>query len=236
MLTFVCFKWKPPSGYRSQYGPEQVQTLRAMIARHYRKPHRFVCVTDDAKGLDGIETIQLWRDLAQVPNPLGQHNPSCYRRLKLFAPDAGETFGERVVAIDLDVVIVGDLEPLFDRPEDFVIWGQSDFPRTQWYNGSLWMLRTGTRTKAWTKFDPVRSPGLAVRAGCKGSDQGWLNYVLPNEATWGTTDGVYSYRVHIAKNGWSLPENARIVAFHGKVDPWHYHAQQIGWVREHYRL
>ena len=234
MLTFVCWKWQTP-GYRSTFRAEHVLTLRRMIKRHYQPAHRFVCVTDDASGLDDVETIPLWDDLGNVPNPLGRHNPSCYRRLKLFAPDAGEVFGEYAVSIDLDMVIVNDIEPLFRGGEDFKIWGQSDYPRTQWYNGSLWSLRTGTRTKVWTEFDPKTSPQKALKAGKKGSDQGWLNYILPKEAMWSTKDGVYSCRVHIAKNKWRLPSDARIVAFHGKVDPWSYQAQQIEWVREYYR-
>lgn len=236
MLTFVTFKWAPVDGYRSKYGPEQVLTMQRMIARHYAKPHRFCCVTDDATGLDGIETVQLWNDYKDVPSPHGRNNPSCYRRLKLFAPDAGLVFGDRLVCIDLDMVIVGNIEPLFDRPEDFVIWGQSDYPKSQWYNGSLWMLRTGTRPKVWTEFIARQSPLMAMRAGKKGSDQGWISYILgPKEATWGEKDGVVSYRVHLSKTGWALPAHARVVAFHGRVDPWHYQAQQHAWVQEHYR-
>lgn len=237
MLSFVTFKWAPPVGYRSHFDAENVNTLFAMIRRHYSGPMRAICVTDDAAGIDGsVEIVPLWDDHASVPSPHGSHNPSCYRRLKLFAPDAGETFGERLVAIDLDMVITGSLDPLFDRPEDFVIWGQSDYPATQWYNGSLWMLRTGTRSKVWTKFDAKTSPTLAWKAGKKGSDQGWIGYVLgPKEATWNTKDGVYSYRVHLSKTGYQLPADARVVAFHGKQDPWAYEPQQHAWVREHYR-
>ena len=144
MLSFVTFKWQPPTGYRSHFDAENVNTLFRMIRRHYSGPMRAICVTDDPQGIEeSIEIVPLWDDFASVPSPHGGHNPSCYRRLKLFAPDAGKTFGDRLVAIDLDMVIIGSLDPLFDRPEDFVIWGQSDYPQTQWYNGSLWMLRTG---------------------------------------------------------------------------------------------
>jgi hypothetical protein len=233
-LTFVSWRWLSPVGYRSVFGPESVYALREMIQRHYPHPHRFVCVTDQPERLPGIETIRMWDDFAAIPSPFGRHNPSCYRRLKLFAPDAGKTFGERVVSIDLDTVITGDLTPLFDRPEDFVIWGESDF-RTQWYNGSLWMLRTGTRPQVWDRFDEDTSPAIATRAGAKGSDQGWISFVLgKGEATWGRKDGVYSFRKHVAPNGWTLPADARIVNFHGRWDPWGYDAQKLPWVRAHY--
>lgn len=235
MLTFVCWRWTPPRNYRSQYASETVHILKAMIERHYSKPHRFVCVTDRPDELTGVETVPLWSDCADIPSKLGHSYPSCYRRLKLFAPDAGVQFGERVVSIDLDTVIVGNIEHLFDRPEDFVIWGESDFPHTTPYCGSLWMLKTGSRPQVWTQFDEQTSPRLAWAAGCRGSDQGWISYVLgKGEATWGRKDGVYSFRKDL-KNAAALPENARLVSFHGKVDPWSKEAQRIPWVREHYR-
>jgi hypothetical protein len=127
------------------------------------------------------------------------------------------------------------LTSLFSRTEDFVIWGQSDFPKTQWYNGSLWMLKTGSRPKVWSEFDPKTSPMLAQKAGKKGSDQGWFSYILgPNEATWSTADGVYSYRVHLSKRSYELPSDAKVIAFHGRVDPWSYEAQNIEWIKRHY--
>jgi hypothetical protein len=221
--------------YRSTFAPETVYALRDMIAKHYHRPHRFVCVTDQPEKLSGVETVMLWPDAGRVPSPIGHSYPSCYRRLKVFAPDAGATFGPRLVSIDLDTVIVDDITPLFDRPEDFVIWGESDFPHTTPYCGSMWMLRTGTRPQVWTTFDEAKSPQQAMRAGCRGSDQGWISYVLgKGEATWTRKDGVYSFRKHIAKIGRGLPEDARIVMFHGKEDPWSYKSQQIQWVRQHY--
>jgi hypothetical protein len=171
-----------------------------------------------------------------VPNPNGTHNPSCYRRLKVFAPDAAAWLGERIIGLDLDVVVTGDLTPLFDDPADFKIWGQTDFPGKQWYNGSFWSLRAGTRPQVWTEFDPTTSPAKQKAAGCRGSDQGWLSYILgPKEQTWGKKDGIYSWRVHLAPKGGELPKDARLVVFHGKVDPWSYQVQCRKWIREHYR-
>ncbi len=233
--TFVAFKWKSDRTYRSIFGPDTVIALQRMIAKHYAKPHRFVCVTDDTTDLKGIETIPLWDDYASLPSPNGKHNPSCYRRLKLFAPDAGVLFGERVIAMDLDTVIVRDIAPIVDRSEDFIIWGETDFPRRQWYNGSLWSLRTGSRPQVWTKFDPKTSPKMAAKAGARGSDQGWISYILgPGQPTWGREDGIYSWRKHLLPKGGDLPADARIVAFHGHRDPWGYEAQHFPWIREHW--
>jgi hypothetical protein len=245
MLDVVCWKWKPPGRYRSTFDARSVNTLRAMVARHLRLPHRFTCITDDGAGIDGdIRVLPLWDDFAHVPNPSNVANPSCYRRLRMFAPEARDLIGERIVSLDLDVVITDDLTPLFDRPEDFVIWGgqtvQPGAPAGRiynWYNGSLMMLRAGTRTRVWTEFNPAQSPALANRAGCKGSDQGWISYCLGNkEAVWGAKDGVYSFRNHVVPGKGILPKGARLVAFHGRHDPWQSEVQRAyPWISEHYR-
>lgn len=231
MLTVCCFKWAVP-GYRSTFGPQTVNVLRRMVARHYHQPHRFVCITDDPQGLDhAVQIVPLWTDHADVPSPHGNGNPSCYRRLKLFDPAIRELLGERFVAVDLDTVIVGDVTPLWDRPEDFVIWGETD-PRS-WYNGSMFLMTAGARRQVWESFDPVTSPQQAKSAGKFGSDQGFISYCLgPGEATWTRADGVYSFRVHLAKQPAVLPGNARMVMFHGKADPWSAEAQKLSWVRE----
>lgn len=238
MLSFVTWLWASQSGdHRYNFDATCVNTLFKMVDRHYAAPHRNICVTNLPKGIDSsIEIVKDREDFAGVGNPNGWHNPICYRRLRAFAPDARAFFGERLVSLDLDMVITGDLRPLFDRPEDFVVWGQSDFPRRQFCNGSLWMLQTGAHTDVWTDFDPRMSPHVAKRAGCKGSDQGWLSYKLgKTAATWGEQDGVYSYRVHCAPRKNQLPQNARVVAFHGARKPWHVGINEIDWVREFYQ-
>lgn len=237
MLTFVCWRWAPHRGYRSTYGPETVNALKRMVDRWYQKPHRFLCVTDDAAGIDpSVEVVPAWNDFAQLPSPHGVKNPSCYRRLRMFHPAIGQVFGERFVSLDLDVVITGDLSPLVDRPEDFVCWGDTNPQPGSHYNGSMILMTAGSRQKVWTEFDPVRSPKLALQAKCYGSDQGWLSYCLgPHEAKWTKADGVYSFRNHLRKHGDTLPANARVVIWHGSTDPWSPGvAQRYGWVRDHY--
>ncbi len=235
MLSVICWKWKPrQANYRSKFGPEAVNTLRAMVARHYPNPHRFICVTDDPKGIaSDIEILPLWTEFAHLRNPSGPNNPSCYRRLRAFAPEAATYFGERFVSLDLDVVITGDLRPVWDRPEDFVIFGDTSAQTP--YNGSMFLLTAGARPRVWTEFDPIRSPYLTQRARLFGSDQAWIRYCLgKHEAVWGPQDGIYSFRKHIQRTASDLPSDARVVVFHGAVDPWSQEAQKLAWVRQHY--
>jgi hypothetical protein len=208
-----------------------------MVARHYPAPHRFVCVTDYPDGLDPeIAVIPDWKDFATVASPAGGRNPSCYRRLRAFHPEIGDVFGPRFVSLDLDVVITGDLAPLWDRPEDFVIYGDTN-PRT-FYNGSMFLLTAGARPQVWTRFDPRTSPRQSAAAGHHGSDQGWLSHCLgPHEAKWTRADGVYSFRNDIQPtNVRRVPEMCRMVVFHGAHDPWSPYVQvNCPWVKEHYQ-
>lgn len=235
-FAVVTWKWKPLPGYRSEFTAETVNVLRRMVARHYPDPHRFICVTDDPVGIDpDIEVLPLWNDHASVPSPFGDKNPSCYRRLRAFAPDIAESFGPRFVSMDLDCVITGDLRPLWNRTEDFVIWGDTN-PRTA-YNGSMFLLSAGARRKVWDDFDPKDSPKRAKAAGCFGSDQGWISFCLgPSEQRWTKADGVYSFRNDVRpSNASHLPQGARVVMFHGRYDPWSPLVQQIApWVKQHW--
>ena len=235
-LSVVCWRWAPRPGYHSLFAPRTVNVLRQMVARHYPDPHRFICVTDDPVGIDPEVTIvPAWNDFAAVPSPHhGANKPSCYRRLRAFAPDIAGVLGPRFVSLDLDCVIVGDLRPVWQRPEPFVIWGHTH--RRTAYNGSMLLLTAGARRQVWDRFDPVTSPALAHAAGNFGSDQAWISHCLgPAEPMWTTADGVYSYRLDIQRAGGRLPVNARIVFFHGPVDPWSPDAGRLRWVREHYQ-
>lgn len=236
MLGVVCWKWKPARAYRSAFGPETVNILKQMIKRHYNKPHTFICVTDDPDGLDpDIKVIPLWDEHKDVPNPNGIDNPSCYRRLRMFGPDAEKLFGKRFVSLDLDTVVTGNLSPLWDVPDDCKFWGDTS-PGTH-YNGSMMLLTAGARPKVWSEFNPERSPGIAKGAGQFGSDQGWISYCLgKGEKKWSVDDGVFSYRIHIRNRRFrSLPDTARIVMFHGASDPWSDNVIELPWVKENWR-
>lgn len=231
MISVVCWLWAPPPQYRSSFDWSHVQLLQRQVARHYPHPHRVVCVTNVSGRADGVEAIPDREDFASLPSPHGRSNPSCYRRLRLFDPSCD--FGSRIVSLDLDVVITGDLTPLWDRPEDLVLYRDPGPKRG--YCGSMILLTAGCRPQVWERFDAMTSPQQALVAGRSGSDQGWITHVLgPDEAVWTPTDGVYSYRYHIAPTG-ALPADARLVVCHGaQADPWLPHMRRHEWVARAY--
>src|SRR5919109_173207 len=126
-VSVVVWKWQVANRPR-EFRPEYVNILRAGIARNYPLPHRFICVTSEPKGLDSqVEVIPPPVTFAHVPAPRGVRFPSSYRRLWNFSAEAKAAFGERILALDIDVVVTGDLRPLLAAPEDFVSWWDPRF-------------------------------------------------------------------------------------------------------------
>jgi hypothetical protein len=233
-LTIVCWKWNSP-GYKTVFLPEHVHTLQKMIKRHYPRPHRFVCITDDPRGLD-CETYKLWKDHSNLPNISGKHLPSCYRRLKIFSKEMAEVFGPRILSMDLDVILTGDVTHIFDRPDPFVGWKVPGVNVPEVYNGSMFLFTAGAYSWIWETFDPEKSPRIASLAGYQGSDQGWISFCLKaREPGWGKHDGVYSYPRDV-RHTTGLPVGARIVIFHGQRKPWDRRwTRDRAWIAKHYR-
>ena len=62
-----------------------------------------------------------------------------------------------------------------------------------------------------------------------------MSYVLGKHTPkWGREDGIYSFRKHIQPIG-RVPVEARMVMFHGHVDPWSPAVRDLHFVKEHYR-
>lgn len=235
MLKVVCWLWKPRQGYRSQFDAGYVNTFRSMVERHYPDPHEVVCITDMPDGIDPrVRIVPLWDTYRFLPSPHGGLQPACYVRLRAFADDMRDLIGPRYVSVDLDVVITGDLRPVWNRPEPFVIW-ESRIWNTH-YNGSMWMMDAGVHPEVFHDFDPLTSPKAAKRKRYLGSDQAWISYKLgPGKPTWSQRDGIYSFRALKPKN-FALPDDARMVFFPGNLDPRHAHTVKMApWILEYYR-
>ncbi len=188
MLTVMTHLWHQPNG-RATYTADQVNIWADMVSRHLSVPHRLACVTDHPEGIiDRVEIITPPHDFDDVRIPTwGEHMPQCLRRISMFRPDAAEIYGERFVNMDLDCVISGALDPLFDRDEDFVMYRGTTASRP--YNGSMVMMTAGARSEVFERFTPEG----AIVAGQRflGSDQAWISHVLgEGEATWGPEHGV----------------------------------------------
>lgn len=206
------------------YGPGDVRRLQKAVARNLTVPHRFVVMTDDVASFANDANI------TALPLPLATHIPNtCFVRLFTFAPEAKAILGDRVLRIDLDTIVVGNLDSLVRRNEDLVMWrnptrwwmeGRGEIANETKYGfwcGGLLLHRTGTMPHLWSQFDP-KNPQAK-------DDDHYLSDVIGSScAYWDQMDGVYRY---ITNDAWrlsgvvtALPDNAKIVFFPGTEKPW----------------
>lgn len=210
-----------------------------MVRKHLCQPHRFVCISDEVgfgPDVDVIPTPESSRRAIEMRSPEGPRFPSSYRRLWLFSEEA-KAIAKRILLLDIDCLVVGDLEPLLRIDADFVgwrpgsVWGRT---RRHRLGGGTWLLKTGTQTDVWDSL----SPAGVVKArseGWRGSDQAWISHKLSGKVPiWPQGAGIYqaqdikphSYRIK--------PPGARIVHFNGERKPWQF-VNQIEWITEAYQ-
>jgi hypothetical protein len=213
LITVVSWLWKQPQG-RTTYTAEHVWIWADMVSRNLSMKHRLACVTTETDLPPNVERIDPPGEFEDVQPKWGPRKPNCFRRLAMFRKDAAKTFGRRFVSMDLDVVIGGQLDPLFGRPEDLVLYRGTDPSRP--YNGSMMLLAAGCRPQVYDDFDQA---GADVSGEAfHGSDQAWLAHKLGwNEATWTEDDGVYWFGRRFFSDKRCQP---RVLFFPGKMKPW----------------
>lgn len=239
MLQIVLWKWK---GHNRTFEPDHVNIMCCMLRRNLQNyPHRIICVTDDPGGIHECETAPLWIDHSGLENGSGRHLPSCYRRLKLYDKntqlDLGIEKGDRILSLDLDTLITGDIRDIVRTEGLFVGWELRGAHHPRVFNGSLQMFDAQTLQEIWSEFDPKTSILKAGHAGYKGSDQAWLSYNLVNrEGTVGLKwPEVSSWPLQNRIQG-ILRRDNRIIFFHGSTKPWDEAAQKATpWVSRYWR-
>jgi len=203
MITVCCVKWG------TRYSAAYVNYLHRMVSSHMAMPFQFVCATDNPVGV-GCETIPLSESIP----------PGWWAKMDLFHPRGA--FGQitgRVLYLDLDVVIVGDLTALVEYPSEFAM--HHDFQKPWRTASAVMVLDAGTRGWVWEKFQAIRGKVMQQFHG----DQDYLYQVQMEECRWPNTRPfadyfpqrwIRSYRIHSIKGP---SEGCKVVCFHGDPKP-----------------
>lgn len=249
-ILILTMKWG------TLYGAADVNRLAAQVARHLNRPHRFVCFTDDAAGLDVcIEAMPL-PELGLAPG----HGDTRWRKLALFRRDLAGLSGTALF-LDLDLVVVDDLAPFFDLPGDFLIIRDDDLFRAKPLrrinpgrdrflhsvgNSSVFRFRVGAHGYVLDAF--AADPAAAV-AGFEISQQfqsaqlaacGHLHYWPKGWCVSFKNDCVPRHLMSYLRDP-ILPQGARIVlfagapkmedVFAGRGHKWYRRIGRIDWLR-----
>lgn len=188
---------------------EDVINLKVMLDKNISVAYDFYCLTD----LVGINWIGgTFNVLPFVYNYRGW-----WSKIELFRPRLVES--ERIVYFDLDTIILDNIDDLLLQEEDF-IGLQTFIPGKKWSNymgsGILSWKNDGSFDFLFEEFKYVNH-SKALRG-----DQDYISLKLKQHNIkfnyWqDMVGGMYSYKRNV--RGRYLPDDARIVCFHGNPRP-----------------
>ncbi len=234
----LCMKWG------TKYGPEYVNRLYAMVARHLRGSFDFVCLTDRSDGIRTEVRCLPIPDLA-LPPDIPERG---WKKLTTFEADLHGLVGTALF-LDLDVVIVDDITPFFELPGEFLIIHDWKRPWRVTGNSSVYRFVLGAHADVLAQF---RAQHESIRRRFR-NEQAFLSDMLHREgklAYW-PPSWCRSFKYHCIprwpSNYWRtphVPPGTRIVIFHGEVNPpdalagrrnrrWR-HIEPSPWIADHW--
>lgn len=165
MLTVCCVFVRGPYPYTADY----VVRLERMVRRYYRRPFRFVCLTDRPELFSApIETVRV--KTPKVPD----NTVGIWTKLQVFRPDIG--FTGRVLFLDLDTLVVAPLDPIVDVQAPFATAKDGDGAVSQDRYGRTVIRRFNSSVMAWdaeTAHDLYRDWNSTI-AWRLSTDQDWI--------------------------------------------------------------
>ncbi|HTX48131.1 MAG TPA: glycosyltransferase, partial [Caulobacteraceae bacterium] len=181
---------------------------------------RFVCLTDDATGL---RAEVIGAAIPAMPR-FDQPKERGWLKIASFSPELTSLLDETVLFLDLDVVVVDSLDPLFDHPGAFPMIRDWYHPMRLVGNSSVYRYRPAERCDIFETF--ARDPDGIVRR--IRNEQEYLSEYLQarGELSFWPAAWCPSYRVGCLPP-WPLrlwqapraPAGARVIVFHGEPKP-----------------
>lgn len=210
--SVICLKWG------DRYGPEFVNKLHSMVARNTRRPLRFICITDDASGLDKEIEIRPMPDfdLPEIFRFKG------FRRMFLFKESLYDLTGP-VLHLDVDLLVTGSVDDFFDyKPEaKYIVSENWTQPGAGIGNMSVFRYHIGSQTKIWERFsaDPLAMLEQYVNSQTFCSRTLGQFEMYPLEWCVGFKQSLIpKWPLNFFMQPMRPPAEARIVAFTGKPD------------------
>lgn len=215
MINIVCFKWG------DKFSAEYVNKLWYAIRRNVTVPFTFTCFTEDPTGVKC------------TTEPFLRKLPTWWYIIGLFNKNHG--FEDKVLYIDLDTVITGNIDHILNLDTNFAII--RDFYRIKGLQTAFIMWKPEWGYYIWDSL-VKNMPKDLVRYG--GGTNRWIeNSVLGKDITIFQDEfpGEFiSYKVHILKDTrYKSPgdlDTAKVICFHGKPMP--SEKRELEWMKEHW--
>ena len=238
LVNILCMKWG------TKYSADYVNRLYSMVARNMHRPFRFVCLTEDNVGLgENVDSFPLPALSVNLGGPERGWN-----KLAVFAEKLYDLKG-LVLCLDLDLIITGPLDDLFDYPGEVIIirdWIKKDGTG----NSSVYRFEIGAHPEILAQFES----SFEVIKNRHRNEQEYLSSVLmsKNALVYWPDTWCRSFKRHCIKplsfftaEETEIPQDARIIVFHGKPDPheaiigrsgkWYRRFRPATWIAEHWQ-
>lgn len=194
------------------YDAEYVERLQAGVARHLDRDHEFICLSDVVVPARRI--------------PLAHDWPGWWAKMEIFRPDLD---GD-LLCFDLDTLIVGDLAEIASIRKLTLL---SDFFVPEYLASGVMYLPWFVRSEVWRRW--IENPAGHMSRIRGHGDGGFLREVFTGRAARWQEElpgQIVSYKAHVRKaqhpierGDGTVPENARVVCFHGRPRP-----REVGWM------
>ena len=162
------------------YSKAHVHRLEAQVSRHINQDYQFICVDDSPY-------------------------PGWFAKISLFEPGR---FKGRVLYLDLDVTVVGNLDDLANIEAPFSAIKDYQYPMT--INSSVMTWDAGVADHVFTEFEP------SVMEKYHG-DQNWINNRIPTARRF-PPQWCQSFKLAMLNGGFQ--PDLRVCVFHGFPKPW----------------
>ena len=242
MRTIICMKWG------TRYGAEFVNRLYSSVRRNMTGEFRFICFNDDDDGfVDGIES----QPLPPINLPPSE-TKTPWRKLSIWQYPLAGMEGD-VLFLDLDLVIVGSLDPFFDyKPGEYCVIENWTQPGQGVGNTSVFKFPVGRYAQLCDTFN--KDPEAVI--GRVRIEQQYISQFIDEQFFW-PADWCVSFKHTLMPkfpmNWMRVPElqtDNKVVAFTGHPDPdealegrwqakwykkFYKHVKPTAWIAEHWR-
>lgn len=214
MKQIICIKWG------DKYGAEYVNRLYGMVSRNITPPFSVHCFTDN---IQGIRNEVVCHELPDLGCEHPKNVPGKWTKTALWGKNLDGLSG-KALFVDLDSVIVGRLDPMFDYGDDKDVILARNWLKPHKRLGQTTLFRFYMGAQPYMLEDFQKDPqGIADQYRF---EQHYVTHHIRGGVKFWPKRWVRHYRVHCLGNYlWryfkpaTIPKGALVVAFPGEPNP-----------------
>ena len=239
-VNIICMKWG------DKYGPDYVNKLYNMVSKNLTKKFRFICFTENEKGLNN--RIEIF-PLPSIKMPKNKPERG-WRKLSILQKDLNGLTGT-CLFLDLDIVIVDNIDPIFELSGEFLIAFDKRKRKSSIGNSSVFRFEAGAHHDIYENFNNNSSKILNIFR----NEQAYLSDMIVKKGIfqYWPKDWCPSFKYHCVPNfplnyflSPKIPMGAKIILFHGLPEPtdaaegksgkWYRYIKKSPWINEHWLI